>query len=222
MSKGHTHDETAFPGWYVELQANILRQLPRPHQIGLGTVQELNQNQDRLKKLLAEVLLPEPPIEDYLSRVMAVTIPPLPTFNSSDFHSELERHGVRIGHVPTEFSDPGLFGVTKASEEMRLKIFQSRSQLASKRFKFSLASGSHHVSLGQIVWLIQQQPNGEKGFLQTSGLRSVFFVEDLQGLFWMIDIQFHGINRVGHWSVYAYSCYEPFVGTEDLFFSSGF
>ncbi|MDP2705750.1 MAG: hypothetical protein Q8O49_00915 [bacterium] len=221
MSKGHTHDETAFPGWYVEFQANILRQLPRPNQIGLETVQTLNKNQGELKKLLAEVLMSESP-DDYLDRVMSVTIPPLPSLDPRDFRSELEKHGVRIGHVPMEFSDPSLFGVTKASEEMRLKIFQSCSQLASRRFKFSLASGSHHVSLGQIVWLIQQQPNGEKGFLQTSGLRSVFFVEDLQGLFWMIDIQFHGINKVGHWSVYAYSCYEPFVGTEDLFFSSGF
>lgn len=220
MSK-RARGETAFPGWYVELQANILRQLPRPDQIGLETARTLNKNQGELKKLLAEVLLSESP-DDYFDRVMAVTIPALPPFDPRYFRSELERCGVKIGHIPSEFGDPSLFGVTKASEEINLKIFQSRSQLASKRFKFSLALDSHHVSLGQIAWLIQQQPNGGPGFLQTNGLRSVFFVEDLQGLFWMIDIQFHEIKKMGHWSVYAYSCYEPFIGTEDLFFSSGF
>lgn len=212
MSK-HARGETAFPGWYVELQANILRQLPRPNQIDLETVRELNENQGKLKKLLAEVLLSESP-DDYLNRVMAVTIPALPPLDPCDFRSELEKYGVKIGRVPSEFCDPSLFGVTKASEEMQLKIFQSRLQLDARRF----ISSNPVVSLGQIAWLLEQQPRGEDGFLFNRGSRSLFLVEDLQDQHWMIDIQFHGFG----WFVYAYSCYKPFVDPSDLLFLSGF
>ncbi len=225
MSKGHRRDETAFPGWYVELQANVLRQLPRPGRISQQRADELNRNLENLKKALDVVLLPEPPVEDYLSRVMTVTIPYLSPLDPRNFLSELQKNGVRVNRVPVEFSDSSRFGLpVKGSEETQLKIFQSRSQLDASRFVL----GNPVVSLGQIAWLLEQQPKGEDGFLFNRGLRSLFFVEDVQDLHWMIDVQFHenfrfrGADKAGYWCVYAYPCYKPFVDPSDLLFLPGF
>ncbi len=47
------------PGWYFELQANVLRQLPRPGEIDATTAQGWVENQKALKKVLADALLPK-------------------------------------------------------------------------------------------------------------------------------------------------------------------
>jgi len=50
---------TAFvPGWYVEFQANALRQLPRPGELDPTTADSWNRNQKELKNVLAGALLP--------------------------------------------------------------------------------------------------------------------------------------------------------------------
>ena len=54
-----TASNAEVPGWYIELQANVLRQLPRPGEIDATTAMGWNQNQKTLKKVLARVLLPK-------------------------------------------------------------------------------------------------------------------------------------------------------------------
>jgi hypothetical protein len=49
---------SSIPGWYIELQANVLRQLPRPGQIDQAIAEGWNSNQKTLKKVLADALLP--------------------------------------------------------------------------------------------------------------------------------------------------------------------
>ncbi len=49
----------SIPGYYVEFQANVLRQLPRLGQIDQITIEGWNRNQKALKEALARVLLPE-------------------------------------------------------------------------------------------------------------------------------------------------------------------
>lgn len=46
------------PGWYVEFQAAVLRQLPRPGQIDQITAEGWTKNQESLKKNLSECLVP--------------------------------------------------------------------------------------------------------------------------------------------------------------------
>lgn len=46
------------PGWYVEFQANVLRQLPRTEIMDQATAEGWSHNQKALKKVLTEVLLP--------------------------------------------------------------------------------------------------------------------------------------------------------------------
>jgi hypothetical protein len=50
---------TAFPGWYVEFQAGVLRQLPRPDELGQEVGEKWTNGQGALKKALATVLLPK-------------------------------------------------------------------------------------------------------------------------------------------------------------------
>ncbi len=49
---------TTFPGWYVNFQAAVLMQLPRPDQIDQVTGEGWTKNQDALNKALAGVILP--------------------------------------------------------------------------------------------------------------------------------------------------------------------
>ena len=50
---------SSIPGWYIEFQANVLRQLPRPGQIDQAIAEGWNSNQNAMKKVLADALLPE-------------------------------------------------------------------------------------------------------------------------------------------------------------------
>ena len=54
-----TASNAEVPGWYIEFQANVLRQLPRPGEIDATTAQGWSQNQKALKRVLTEILLPE-------------------------------------------------------------------------------------------------------------------------------------------------------------------
>jgi len=56
----------SIPGWYVEFQANMLRQLPRPGEIDPTTAEGWNRNQKALKKALTGVLLPTEREEEHV------------------------------------------------------------------------------------------------------------------------------------------------------------
>ncbi len=51
------HDQTV-PGWWIEMQASVLRQLPRPGEIDVITAQGWTDNQRALKKVLKKCLVP--------------------------------------------------------------------------------------------------------------------------------------------------------------------
>lgn len=63
MKKGRTAPEVEFPGWYVEFQTNVLRQLPRPgnkpDQIDKVTAEKLGKDSATMKVLFVKALLPE-------------------------------------------------------------------------------------------------------------------------------------------------------------------
>lgn len=46
------------PGWWIEFQAAVLRQMPRPNQIDQATAEGWSGNQGALKKVLAGVFIP--------------------------------------------------------------------------------------------------------------------------------------------------------------------
>lgn len=56
----------SIPGWYVEFQADVLRQLPRPRELDQTTAEGWSSNQKALKNVLASVLLPsqDKPVAD--------------------------------------------------------------------------------------------------------------------------------------------------------------
>jgi hypothetical protein len=52
--KGRTASKVPeIPGWYIEFQANVLRQLPRPGEIDRVTAEACNRSQAVLKAALA-------------------------------------------------------------------------------------------------------------------------------------------------------------------------
>jgi len=55
---------TAFPGWYVNFQAALLQQAPRPGELDQETAEGWAHNQAALKKILAEGLLPRVSAKD--------------------------------------------------------------------------------------------------------------------------------------------------------------
>ena len=57
MEKNRT--ASSIPGWYIELQANVIRQLPRPEKIDQATAEKWNRDQKKLKEALNKVLLLE-------------------------------------------------------------------------------------------------------------------------------------------------------------------
>jgi len=54
------------PGWYIKFQADMLQQLPRPGTIDQTTAEGWSGNQEALKKVLAEVLLPGDAMQEFI------------------------------------------------------------------------------------------------------------------------------------------------------------
>lgn len=49
---------SSFPEWYIELQINVLAQMPRPGQVSQEIAEGWSSNHDALKKALINALLP--------------------------------------------------------------------------------------------------------------------------------------------------------------------
>ena len=60
---------TAFPGWYVEFQAALLRQAPRPGEIDQVTAESWANNQSGLKKTLGCLLPPQGSILEFTGTI---------------------------------------------------------------------------------------------------------------------------------------------------------
>lgn len=73
MKKKIEHPQV--PGWYIEFQASLLRQAPRPEQLDQKTAEEWNKNQKALKELMTQILLPSKPTVFKLLKSFLFTIP---------------------------------------------------------------------------------------------------------------------------------------------------
>jgi len=73
---GRTASDSNFPGWYVEFQANVLRQLPRPGEIDQKTAESLGKNQGGLKKKLFGSLIGDVQSDRFeLIKTVEITVP---------------------------------------------------------------------------------------------------------------------------------------------------
>ena len=125
---------TSIPGWYVEFQANVLRQLPRPGELDQTTAEGWSGNQKVLKNVLAGVLLPsqDKPVADSrfaLSAAFEMRIPDnynhatqLASFekeNRKKFYSYngdiTDAHYAKVTNklTPGKIYEAKIFGITK-------------------------------------------------------------------------------------------------------------
>lgn len=86
---------TASIGLYVEFQAAVLRQLPRPGEFPEGVLDGWNRDQASLKRVLAEALLP--PVSSPRLKVWKTIKLGTGLFTAYDFREVLTAEGFRIG-----------------------------------------------------------------------------------------------------------------------------
>ncbi len=147
-----------FPGWYVEFQTAVLRQLPRPGEIDQTTAKDWGDNQAGLKKNLADFLCQ--PKSDFNPHTFFQTREGL--WVSRDFQTEIL---MKIA--------PNAVGQIILVKGMVLESKMFDSQIEKKL-------GNNHLFeeatlCVTIAKLLQVQWGGNKGELSTDGKANIFY-----------------------------------------------
>lgn len=190
-------NEAAFPGWYIELQANVLRQLPRPGEITMKQAEALAKNQGDLKRVLARALLPDQksktstpvPKSPLLTPLAVVTIPALPAdyANKAVAYEKGKIHLWNSGNRWDRFREHrvcfddacNIVEYERPSSETKIQVSKlewnevSDDQIIRALTGVPKKADSTRIQLtvGQFIWLINNPVIGEINILDGYGLR---------------------------------------------------
>ena len=203
------------PGWYIELQAALLRQAPRPGEIDQLTARGWTDNQKGLKKVLADCLLPPPTaisaesVESSLELIGTVLIPTI----TESFVAK-EKFVVNIGcdaqvriiFLGSNFIGWFLSGKGKIEnpigEHLLYYTRLRKTWVDDLAISFIIELGGEDKSettLSEIFYLIRKQGKGNPGVLLRRGLANVFYVRDVKGVLRTVRVFWH----CGGWYVDA-------------------
>lgn len=148
MSKGKTTSEV--PGWYVEFQAAVLRQLPRPGQLDQEVAEGWNENQKALKKVLQEALIPPIAVASSadnrfsLLKEFAIEVP-------ADYE-----HGTQLAQFARQHrSEFAYYNEALAKDENFIRA--SHSLVAGKIYQARIFQIMRPVSSGDCLQFLQPQ-----------------------------------------------------------------
>lgn len=197
-----TASKSGIPGWYVEFQAALLRQAPRPLDIDQATAECWIKNQAGLHKILAESLLPPKTtvqvekqtkslnsrsnLLDFVGTVeLSVTATP---FVAKDRFVKNTSDGAPVkicdiwGGLKTRFfQGEGKIEPSIGDTELRYARLKKRS-VDGPIFKEIWGGKKPWVTLTEVWALLTKQPDGDKkeyknGPLLVNGYPNIFYVE---------------------------------------------
>ena len=208
------------PGWYIEFQAALLRQAPRPGEIDQTTAEEWTSNQKGLKKNLANCLLPQTsvvPVEptklELLLKLVGTVTKSATTskFVAKDkFVVDTKRNAsVKISAVWDNFTNWFLSGDGKTEDpisEQTLRYHKLRKASVDGPIIIELGGEAKaETSLSEMFSLMEKQKNGEDGVLLNNGYANIFYIKDQKGVLHAVVV--HWVD--GGWGVYARSVENP-------------
>ncbi len=209
------------PGWYIEFQTALLRQAPRPGEIGQDVAEGWTNNQKGLKTNLASCLLspvlampikPSKPTPSILKLVSTVVVSATTgKFVAKDrFVVNIEDNApVKISAVWENFTNWFLSGDGKTEDsigEQTLRYHKLRKSSFDGPIITELGGEEKsETTLTEMFSLMEKQKNGKFGTLFNNGRANIFYIRDQNSVLRAIRV-FWG---AGGWDVYAFSVVSP-------------
>lgn len=208
------------PGWYIEFQAALLRQAPRPGEIDQTTAEGWTSNQKGLKKNLANCLLPQTPVVPVEPAKLELLLDLVGTVTTSATTSKFvakekfvrdtgRKAKVKISYLGDNFTAWFLSGDGKTEDPI------SEQTLCHHKLRKASVDGPIITELGgeakaettlsEMFSLMEKQKNGESGTLLNNGWANIFYIRDNAGVLRAVDVRWHG----GGWVVNACSVGNP-------------
>jgi len=178
---------TAF-GWYIEFQAAVLRQLPRPDEIGQTAANGWCNNQASLKKNLAGCLLLY--TSDFL-RLLSASEEII--ISETDGTKTLANAtDVFTGYISPDFTNSGLDVPSEARPKTPVRVYELVKNGRFNQF-FSSSGGLDKLCLtqDQIIQFCLEHKN----WLRTGGF-ATFFLFKVEGQFWVVHVRFDAGGRL--------------------------
>ena len=209
-----------FPGWYVEFQTAVLKQLPRPRDIDQTTAEGWTSNQDGLKKNLANCLLPQTsvaPVEPTKLELLLDFVGIVTTSATSGqfvaktkFVVNTKRNAqVSISYLGDNFKAWFLNGNGKTEDpisEQTLHYYKLQQSSADGPIIAELGGEEKsETTLFEMFSLMEKQGKGEDGVLLNNGWANIFYIKDIAGVLRAVYVRW---DEDG-WHVNAYSVENP-------------
>ncbi len=201
------------PGWYVEFQAALLRQAPRPGEIDQTTAKGWTSNQKGLKKNLANCLLHSTTLS-ILELVSTVVVPATTSrFVAKEKFVVNNKHNasVKISSVWDDFAWWFLSNDGKIegpiSEQTLLCHKLRKSSLDRPIINELGGEAKAETTLSEMFSLMEKQKNGESGVLLNNSCANIFYIKDQDGVLRAVYVRWCGDS----WEVDA----DPVGGTPD-------
>ena len=209
------------PGWYIEFQAALLCQAPRPGEIDQMTAEGWTSNQKGLKKNLANCLLPQTsvvPVEPAKLELLLDLVGMVTTSATTSkfvaktaFVVNTKRNAkVLISAVWDNFTNWFLSGDGKTEDpisEQTLRYHKLRKSSVDGPIITELGGEEKsETTLTEMFSLMEKQKNGEDGVLLNNGYANIFYIKDVAGVLHSVSVRWDG----GGWYVDAISVVDPF------------
>jgi hypothetical protein len=199
---------TEIPGWYIEFQAALLRQAPRPGEIDQTAAEGWTNNQKSLKKNLSECLLPptsvtiEPPkpTPSILELVSTVVVPA----TTSKFVAK-EKFVVNTNfNAPVKISAVwDNFNIWFLSGSGKIEYLASEQKLRYHKLRKSSVDGpiiaelggaeKSETTLSEMFSLMEKQKNGEYGVLLNNDHNTnIFYIRDQNNVLCAVSVYWDG------------------------------
>ena len=205
------------PGWYIEFQAALLRQAPRPGEMDQITAEKWTNNQKNLKENLADCLLqtraevyaelaePEPLLK--ITGTIFVSASTSKFVAREKFVVDTRRKAmVKIRYLSNNFSEWFLWGCGKIEEpaiEWPLCYHKLLKVSTNNQIIKELGGGKEvETTLTEMYNLMTEQGRGEGGVLLIDGHNghaNIFYIRDCSKILRAVEVRWLGDS----WSVYA-------------------
>ena len=207
---------TEVPGWYIEFQAALLRQAPRPGEIDQIVADGWTKNQKDLKKNLAGCLLPQSAnahVEPTKPELLLEAVGTVPVSATTSNFVAKDRFVVntkpdalvQISAVQNNFTSWFLSGKGKIEDpisEQALRYHKLRRTSMDGSIITELGSEAKaETTLSEMFSLMEKQKNGQGGALLNNGYFTVFYIRDQNGVLRAVSVR----GRNHGWDVDAYS-----------------
>ena len=203
------------PGWYIEFQAALLRQAPRPGEIDQIVAEGWINNQQSLKKNLAGCLIPphvtvitKSPESNSLLKFVGTVLVPATTakFVAKDKFIVNTKHDapVKINYVGDNFTKWFLCGDGKTedpiSEQTLCYAKLRKASMGASIIEELGGEAKAETMLFAMFSLMEEQRCGEKGVLLNNSYGNIFYIPDKAGVLRAVYVRWNA----GGWYVNAF------------------